>query len=148
MYNLKLKFKFKNGDKMYNTKQKSILVACLEKHKHESLTVDGVCAALERENEKIGRSTVYRYLEALVSEGMISRFAPEEGKSVNYRFIGSGCGDDCHFHLICTECGKVSHTHCHEMESLLSHMASEHGFKINEKKTVLYGVCEKCGGAL
>ena len=132
---------------MYNTKQKTILIECLEKHKHESLTVDGVCAALEKENEKIGRSTVYRYLEALVSDGMISRFAPEEGKSVTYRFIGSGCGDECHFHLICTECGNVSHTHCHEMESLLSHMASEHGFKINERKTVLYGVCEKCGGA-
>lgn len=132
----------------YNTKQKNALLACLEAHKSESLTVDGVCAALESLGEKIGRSTVYRRLEALVTDGKISRFAPEEGKSVTYRFIGSECGDDCHFHLICTECGEVSHTHCHEMESLLLHMASEHGFKINEKKTMLYGICKKCGGAI
>ncbi|MBQ4150244.1 MAG: transcriptional repressor [Clostridia bacterium] len=132
----------------YNTKQKAALVECLEAHKHESLTVDGVCAALENSGAKIGRSTVYRYLEALVDDGLISRFAPEEGKSVTYRFIGSSCGDDCHFHLICTECGSIAHTHCHEMESLLCHMANDHGFRINEKKTVLYGVCAKCGGAL
>ena len=132
----------------YNTKQMGAIIECLEAHKSESLTVDGVCAALDKAGEKIGRSTVYRRLEALGDEGKISRFAPEEGKSVTYRFIGSGCGDDCHFHLVCTECGEVAHTHCHEMESLLSHMASEHGFKINERKTVLYGVCAKCGGAV
>lgn len=132
----------------YNTKQLGALLACLEAHKSESLTVDGVCEKLCAAGEKIGRSTVYRRLEALVDEGKISRFAPEEGKSVTYRFIGSECGDDCHFHLICTECGEVEHTHCHELEGLFSHMASEHGFKINEKKTVLYGICKKCGGAV
>ena len=132
----------------YNTKQKNALLECLELHKSESLTVDGVSAALEELGGKVGRSTVYRYLEQLVLEGKVSRFAPEEGKSVTYRFIGSGCGEDCHFHLICTECGGVSHTHCHELELLFSHMASEHGFKVNEKKTMLYGICEKCGGAV
>lgn len=132
----------------YNTKQMGAIIECLEAHKSESLTVDGVCERLAKGGQVIGRSTVYRRLEALVDEGKISRFAPEEGKSVTYRFIGSECGDDCHFHLICTECGEVAHTHCREMEALLSHMASKHGFKINEKKTVLYGICQKCGGAV
>ena len=132
----------------YNTKQLGALLECLEKHKSESLTVDGVCEKLEKAGERIGRTTVYRRLERLVAEGKITRFAPEEGKSVTYRFIGSGCGDECHFHLICTECGEVAHTHCHELETLFAHMASEHGFKINERKTMLYGICEKCGGAV
>ena len=132
----------------YNTKQLGALLDCLEKHKSESLTVDGVCEKLTKSGTVIGRSTVYRRLEQLVSEGKISRFAPDEGKSVTYRFIGNDCGDDCHFHLICTECGAVSHTHCHELESLFAHMANEHGFKINEKKTMLYGICQKCGGAV
>lgn len=131
----------------YNTKQKNALIKCFEAHKSESLTVDGVVTALEMMGEKIGRSTVYRRLEELCREGHISRFAPEEGKSVTYRFIGSECGEECHFHLICTECGEIAHTHCHELEGLFSHMASEHGFKINEKKTILYGICAKCGGA-
>lgn len=132
----------------YNTKQLGALLSCLEQHKSESLTVDGVCEELAKSGNTIGRSTVYRRLEQLVEEGMISRFAPEEGKSVTYRFIGSGCGDDCHFHLICTKCGEIAHTHCHELEALFSHMASEHGFIINEKKTMLYGLCKKCGGAV
>ena len=132
----------------YNTKQLGALLECLEVHKSESLTVDGVCDALAKSGQSVGRTTVYRRLEQLVAEGRISRFASEAGKSVTYRFIGSECGDDCHFHLICTECGKIEHTHCHEFESLFAHMADKHGFKINEKKTMLYGICESCGGAM
>ena len=132
---------------MYNTKQKDALLRCLEQQKSQSLTVDGVCALLAASGEPIGRSTVYRRLEELCREGKISRFAPEAGKSVTYRFIGSDCGADCHFHLICTSCGAVAHTHCHALESLFAHMASEHGFAVDGRKTILYGVCEKCRGA-
>ena len=147
---MKLKFKFKKGFRMkqtYHTKQMDALLRCLEQQKSQSLTVDGVCAALAAGGEPIGRSTVYRRLEELCRAGKISRFAPEEGKSVTYRFIGSDCGEECHFHLICTECGEVAHTHCHELESLFAHMASEHGFTVNERKTVLYGLCGKCRAA-
>ena len=132
---------------MYNTKQKDALLRCLAAHKKESLTVDGVTAALAAAGEPIGRSTVYRRLEELCKEGRISRFAPEAGKSVTYRFIGSDCGEACHFHLICTACGEVAHTHCHELEALFAHMADAHGFAVNERKTVLYGLCGKCRGA-
>ena len=131
----------------YNTKQRQIIVSCLEENKQASLTVDGVCRYLEERGEHIGRSTVYRRLEDLCKEGVIRRFAPEMGKSVTYRFIGSECGCDCHFHLVCTECGGVEHTHCEALENLFSHMAGEHGFSVDEKKTVLYGKCAKCGGA-
>ena len=131
----------------YNTKQRQTILACLEENKSASLTVDGVCRYLEARGEHIGRSTVYRRLEELCKEGVIRRFAPDMGKSVTYRYIGRECGPDCHFHLICTECGGVEHTHCHALEDLLLHMAGEHGFSIDEKKTVLYGKCSKCGGA-
>ena len=77
---------------LYHTKQKDALLRCLEQQKSRSLTVDGVCAALAEAGEPIGRSTVYRRLEDLCREGKISRFAPEEGRSVTYRFIGSDCG--------------------------------------------------------
>ena len=78
----------------YNTKQKSAVLDCLARHKSESLTVDGVCAALAADGVCAGRSTVYRHLEELCREGAISRFAAERGKSATYRVIGSECGDD------------------------------------------------------
>lgn len=130
----------------YNTRQKNAILDCLAGQREKSLTVDGVLAALAARGEQIGRSTIYRRLEELCREGVITRFAPEEGRSVTYRFIGAGCGEDCHFHLICTDCGAVAHTHCHEMEHLLNHMAGAHGFAVDEKKTVLYGRCAKCRG--
>ena len=117
----------------YNTKQLGALLGCLEAHKSESLTVDGICDILSESGQTVGRTTVYRRLEQLVAEGKISRFAPEEGKSVTYRFIGSGCCEDCHFHLICTECGEISHTHCHELEALFAHINHENKTKEGEK---------------
>ena len=52
----------------YHTKQKSAVLDCLARHRNESLTVDGVVAALCAEGVKTGRSTVYRHLEALRDE--------------------------------------------------------------------------------
>lgn len=130
----------------YNTKQKNAVLDCLAEQTSRSLTVDGVLAALAARGERIGRSTVYRRLEELCREGYARRFAPEEGRSVTYRFIGSGCGEKSHFHLICSVCGVVYHTHCPEMEAIFQHVADEHGFAVDTQKTVLYGVCENCRG--
>ncbi len=130
----------------YNTKQKNAVLDCLAEQTSRSLTVDGVLAALAARGERIGRSTVYRRLEELCREGYARRFAPEEGRSVTYRFIGSGCGEKSHFHLICSACGVVYHTHCPEMEAIFQHVADEHGFAVDTQKTVLYGVCENCRG--
>ncbi|MBQ7661704.1 MAG: transcriptional repressor [Clostridia bacterium] len=128
----------------YHTRQKSAVLACLEARKNQTLTVERVCDALTESGEKIGRSTVYRTLEALCADGKVSRYAAEEGRSVSYRFIGSDCENDEHFHLICTACGKICHTHCHELEQLFAHLAAAHGFVPDNRKTVIYGVCEAC----
>lgn len=128
----------------YHTKQKSAVLACLEAQKSKSLTVARVCDALAAAGETIGRSTVYRTLESLCTEGKVSRYAAEEGRSVTYRFIGTDCGADNHFHLICTGCGQICHTHCHELEQLFSHLAAAHGFLPDNRKTVIYGLCAAC----
>ncbi len=130
----------------YNTKQKNAVLDCLAERTSRSLTVDGVLSALAARGERIGRSTVYRRLEELCREGYVRRFAPEEGRSVTYRFIGSGCGEKSHFHLICSVCGVVYHTHCPEMEAIFQHVAENHGFAVDTQKTVLYGLCENCQG--
>ncbi|MBQ9428833.1 MAG: transcriptional repressor [Clostridia bacterium] len=132
----------------YHTKQKTAILSCLEAQKSRSLTVERVCDALAAAGEKIGRSTVYRTLESLCAEGKISRYAAEEGRSVTYRFIGSDCEKENHFHLICTECGQICHTHCHELEQLFLHLAADHGFLPDNKKTVIYGVCQNCRKAV
>lgn len=129
---------------MYNTRQKNAVLDSLAGRQNRSLTVDGVCELLAARGEDISRSTVYRHLEELCREGKITRFAPEAGKSVTYRLIGTDCSADDHFHLICTECGEVCHTHCHELEALFTHLAKEHGFAVDSRRTMLYGVCEKC----
>lgn len=129
---------------MYNTKQKNAVLDCLATRQNRSLTVDGVCELLACRGEDISRSTVYRRLEELCREGKVTRFAPEEGKSVTYRFIGVDCGRDSHVHLICTACGEVYHTHCREIEAVFRHLAKEHGFVIDNRRTMLYGLCEKC----
>ena len=54
----------------YNTKQKCAVLDCLERHKNQSLTVDGVCAALDAEGEQILKNLPPRaYKVALCIEG-------------------------------------------------------------------------------
>ena len=49
----------------YNTKQKRGILAFLKDHEFENFSVEDLVLHLEQDGEKIGRTTVYRYLEAL-----------------------------------------------------------------------------------
>ena len=54
--------------------------------------------------------------------------------------------DECleHFHLKCIECGKLIHIDCNYMKSLDEHILQHHGFKVDNSRTVLYGICNSC----
>ena len=48
------------------------------------------------------------------------------------------------FHCKCEKCGKLIHLHCEELQEIQSHLLGEHGFQLDPRRTVLYGLCEGC----
>lgn len=107
-------------------------------------TVDSLFEKLNESGENIGRTTVYRTLEKLESEGKARKYAASPGESVCYQYIFSAHQCNEHFHLKCEVCGKLIHIECDHISELSRHINETHNFKVNNLKTVLYGVCEQC----
>jgi Fur family ferric uptake transcriptional regulator len=93
----------------------------------------------------ISPATVYRQLEHLAEEGLVVKSTPEGEKSACFELVDrASCHDDSCYHLKCESCGMLFHSDCHEVDKLKMHMSKEHGFLIDARRTVIYGLCQDC----
>ncbi len=130
----------------YRTEQKKILTEFLSSHRDESFTVDEIELNLRLEHgENIhlpGRSTIYRLIYRLESEGQVRKFIKPNERKASYQFFDGGhC--DSHLHLKCTDCGKLLHMEESVSEELIKQISRFNDFSIDEE-TVLYGRCALC----
>ena len=123
----------------YRTRQRDIILELLKKNTDSHLSSDDICEMLKSAGEKVGTTTVYRYLEKLYSEGTVQKYVTDRAR---YTYTENNCRE--HFHLKCTECGKVLCADCDFLSGLSSHIGEHHGFDVVPSKTVFYGVCRKC----
>lgn len=130
--------------KEYKTKQRDLILEFFISHKSEHLTAEQVIDHLKDKGTAVGKSTVYRYLEKLVSEGSVRKYFIEEGKSACYQYIEDNEQCHNHFHLKCVECGRLIHIECEYLDEADEHILCHHNFKVDNTKTVLYGICDKC----
>lgn len=127
----------------YNTRQRAEIHSYLSEHKRQRLSVEQLTEGLLQRGVKVGKTTVYRYLEALSNKGAARKYVNAEGATC-YQYIEDASDCARHAHLVCTECGELLHLECELMRSLSGHMHSEHGFVLDEQRTVLYGRCGHC----
>lgn len=129
----------------YNTANHREILACLESLAGQQVTAADVYRHLQAAGSSISRATVYRQLDGLVEDGLVLRFTPENEKRACLQLVqGEGHRIDHCQHLKCEKCGKLIHLDCDEMHGLYSHLASDHGFKVDERHTVIVGLCESC----
>ena len=130
-----------NGStKQYRTKQKELILSCIQAHQGTFFTSKDIIAALADQGAKVGTATVYRNLERLEEEGIIARTSIEGNSSVCYRFLPD-VPEDVYFF---ESCGALSPIDCGELQKLYEHVIEHHHVRINPTKTVLYGLCESC----
>ncbi len=128
----------------YQTEQKKLLLRYMEKSENRQFSAEELAMALIAEGEKApGKSTVYRLVTELYSEGTLRRFPKTEGRGWLYQYHGAG-GCSGHLHLKCVSCGKLLHLNCGMSEELLEHIEEVHRFKVDNGATVLYGLCADC----
>ena len=127
----------------YNTKQKQHILSLLSRNADQQLTCDDIAEMLKGNGTPVGKSTVYRYLLKLEEEGKVRKFI-ENSKCAYFRYIENT--EDCngHLHLKCLSCGDFIHLDCELMDDISVHLVKDHHFKIDNSKTVLYGLCENC----
>ncbi len=128
--------------KTYSTKQREFLLDFFM-HRDACFTVEEIVRHARDAGIAIGQTTVYRNLEKLTDEGVILKFAlPSESGAC---FQAAGCREaGGHFHLICTDCGAVTHLECEHLDDLSAHMKTSHSFDFDAQKTVFYGRCRAC----
>ena len=123
----------------YNTKQRGLILSILEKE-NGHITAARLAEKLHENGERTGLATVYRQLDKLVELGIVRKYITD--KVACYQYVQDGC--EGHFHLQCTECGTLFHVDCHFLSGLAPHILKHHGFTVDNRRTVMYGKCEKC----
>mgnify|MGYP001148932323 CR=1 FL=1 len=130
----------------YNTKQRELILKCLSESDGEHIKAEDILDYLKSNDTPVGKSTVYRYLDALVEQNVVRKYTIEDGIGACYQFIGNDEHSHCkeHYHLKCSSCGKLFHISCNFMDEINKHILDEHNFVVDNSKTVFYGLCEKC----
>jgi Fur family ferric uptake transcriptional regulator len=127
---------------VYTTRQGEAILSFLSSCQGAHVTAAQVAEYFNAISEPIGRTTVYRRLEKLVAEGKARKYIIDESNAACYQYVEEPQRD--RYHLKCEVCGEVFHLLCDLLDGLGEHIYEEHGFRVNELKTVFYGVCANC----
>ncbi|MDD6207729.1 MAG: transcriptional repressor [Clostridiales bacterium] len=130
--------------KNYTTAQRTQILKYLQENKERTVTIPDISAYLEKEQCSANNSTIYRYLEKLANDGMINKYVAEKGKKAVYQYVDNPEECQKHLHLKCTRCGCVAHLDCAFMKEISGHMKEEHGFVLDCRHSMLYGLCSRC----
>ena len=129
----------------YNTSGRRRLIAFLAKNEHTAYSVQSLYEALAAEGAQTPKSSLYRLLEKLCETGEVRKFRDEATDLAVFQYVGNDAECARHLHLKCKTCGRLVHLHCDLAGELVSHIAAEHGFRIDSKGSVLWGICRVCG---
>ena len=131
----------------YHTRQKDSILALLQEQEEQFLTVDEIRLRLTQDGISVGQSTVYRTVERLVADGVVSKVPSVGRSSARYCYVGRP-ETAAHGKLVCLQCGATRPLECHMLDELSQHLEGAHGFRIEPSRTVLYGLCAKCADGI
>ena len=94
----------------------------------------------QRQERKIAPLTVYRHLDFLMRTGLVHRLESAQ--------TYLPCDHPDHAHksqfLLCSSCGHVDEVESRGLETLLSQIADEHGFRPANAVVEIKGLCGDC----
>ena len=130
----------------YNTNQRKLIVAVIERNRGRQITAEEVHLELIREGSPVGKATVYRHFERLEKEGLLIRYAPVEGAGACWEYAGEPGEVPAHYHMKCESCGKLFCLDCTFLDTISNHFSEHHKFVLNRFRTVFFGICSECRG--
>ena len=90
----------------------------------------------------IGRATVFRTLDLLVSRDVLSRIHGVERGARCVRY--TACAPSHHHHLVCRGCGRVEEIRASGLEDRIAALAREHGYAALGHGLEITGLCARC----
>ncbi len=126
----------------YDTKQKRLVRSVLTQAPDRYFSVDEAHFNLVEAGESVGRTTVYRALEALADDGFAVKVFGPAGGEARYRLAPRA--PRAAGQLLCLDCGRALPLDCGMLDDFSRHVQNHHGFEIDTSRTVLYGLCSGC----
>ena len=102
----------------YNTEQRKLIEEYIMTNQEKFVNVEEIKKYMEKNNRKVGTTTIYRYLNNLEQEEKIRTEIKEHTKY--YQYISNECSN--HFHLKCKKCGETIHLDCKDFEEVNEHI--------------------------
>jgi Fur family ferric uptake transcriptional regulator len=129
---------FVKGDKMRASSVDQVIIQTLSKE-HAHLTSMQIYDEIRQQLPAVNQSTVYRSLERLVSQGLVSVSDMGTGSTV-YETVADGM----HHHLVCQKCGKVITISHKDVADFFSSIQQKFSFTVITNHLILFGICEDC----
>lgn len=126
----------------YTTKQSQAILRALEHQGERPADARSLADGLRAEGVPVGLATVYRQLDRLAETGLVHKITTDAGALYQY-CPRQAAGEAC-FLLRCQSCGRMEHLDCPQLQALYRHIAAEHGFQVDPRRTILSGLCGPC----
>ena len=108
---------------------------------HGHITADKVYQQVLPKHPTITRATVYRTLEVLRDEGLISGTDLGQGS-----LVFEMRGEHAHHHLVCLHCGATQEVQGDLFDPLVASLRRKYKFQPRMEHFAIFGLCEKCAG--
>ena len=102
----------------------------------------GIVAEARSRRLGVGRATVFRTLEVFEELGVIERLDLPSGE---HAYVG--CEPVHHHHVVCSRCGRTTEIDDAGLRRVVRDVARRTGFRVDEHRLELFGVCPACLGA-
>ena len=128
----------------YATISRKKILEFLKKNSDRTVAVADIDHYLKAQDCEVNITTIYRYLDKLAKDGTVIKYVDEKGNPAVYQYVELGHHCEEHLHLQCVKCGKIIHLECEFMDEISEHILKDHGFELQCKNSILYGMCSAC----
>jgi len=130
----------------YKTRHRDQLLSYLKTVPGQHVTVQDIQTYFKDKKTGIGTATIYRQLERMVEEGLVTKYTIDNNSPACFEYIEqeTQCHKEACNHCKCEICGRLIHLHCTEIPEVHKHILEHHGFAVNSMRTVYYGICRDC----
>lgn len=128
----------------YTTASRTKILDFLKANCDRTVNVNDIQQYLIECEHEVNITTIYRYLDKLSHEGTVMKYVAEKGNQAVYQYVEFGHHCEEHLHLQCVKCGAIVHLECDFMKEIAEHVEKNHGFQIQCKNSIIYGLCQKC----
>ena len=95
-----------------------------------------------RDGRRVGRASIYRVLDELVTLDLLSRVEVGDGLA---RYEPQRPHDhEHHHHLVCDGCGRLTPFQDDALEKAIRGLAARVAFDVSDHDVTLHGCCESC----